>query len=129
MFVISFNIYLFIYFSVKYAIQSNDCDVFLNKQSILFYSIPNVIPKVVNNTRIIMGIFLHAIFNVVSNMKTFPHVIPKVVNIPGTFSHAIPNRVNNMETFRFVVPMVVNNWGTFPHGIPNDWNNMEHFLM
>ena len=39
MFVISFNIYLFIYFSVKYAIQSNDCDVFLNKQSILFHSI------------------------------------------------------------------------------------------
>ena len=38
MFVISFNIYLFIYFSVKYAIQSNDCDAFLNKQSILFYS-------------------------------------------------------------------------------------------
>ena len=34
MFVISFNICLFIYFSVKYAIQSNDCDVFLNKQSI-----------------------------------------------------------------------------------------------
>ena len=25
----------FIYFSVKYAIQSNDCDVFVNKQSIL----------------------------------------------------------------------------------------------
>ena len=37
-FVISFNSYLFIYFSVKYAIQSNDCDVFLNRQSILFYS-------------------------------------------------------------------------------------------
>ena len=34
MFVISFNICLFIYFSVKYAIQSNDCDVFVNKQSI-----------------------------------------------------------------------------------------------
>ena len=34
MFVISFNICLFIYFSVKYAIQSNDCDVFANKQSI-----------------------------------------------------------------------------------------------
>ena len=33
MFVISFNICLFIYFSVKYAIQSNDCDVFVNKQS------------------------------------------------------------------------------------------------
>ena len=38
MIVISFNIYLFIYFSVKYAIQSNDCGVFVNKQSILFYS-------------------------------------------------------------------------------------------
>ena len=34
MFVISFSICLFIYFSVKYAIQSNDCDVFVNKQSI-----------------------------------------------------------------------------------------------
>ena len=34
MFVISFNICLFIYFSVKYAIQSNDCDIFVNKQSI-----------------------------------------------------------------------------------------------
>ena len=34
MFVISFNNCLFIYFSVKYAIQSNDCDVFVNKQSI-----------------------------------------------------------------------------------------------
>ena len=34
MFVISFNICLFIYFSVKYAIQSNDCDAFVNKQSI-----------------------------------------------------------------------------------------------
>ena len=34
MFVISFNICLFIHFSVKYAIQSNDCDVFVNKQSI-----------------------------------------------------------------------------------------------
>ena len=34
MIVISFNINLFIYFSVKYAIQSNDCDVFVNKQSI-----------------------------------------------------------------------------------------------
>ena len=34
MFVISFNICLFIYFSVKYAIQSNDCDVFVNKQSV-----------------------------------------------------------------------------------------------
>ena len=34
MFVISFNICLFIYYSVKYAIQSNDCDVFVNKQSI-----------------------------------------------------------------------------------------------
>ena len=39
MIVISFNVYLFIYFSVKHAIQSNDCDVFVNKQSILFYSI------------------------------------------------------------------------------------------
>ena len=28
------NKYIFIYFSVKYAIQSNDCDVFVNKQSI-----------------------------------------------------------------------------------------------
>ena len=37
MFVISFNICLFIYFSVKYAIQSNDCDVFVNKQSISIY--------------------------------------------------------------------------------------------
>ena len=37
MFVISFNICLFIYFSVKYAIQSNDCDVFVNKQSIYLY--------------------------------------------------------------------------------------------
>ena len=34
MFVISFDICLFIYFSVKQAIQSNDCDVFVNKQSI-----------------------------------------------------------------------------------------------
>ena len=34
MFVISFNNYPFIYFTVKYAIQSNDCDVFVNKQSI-----------------------------------------------------------------------------------------------
>ena len=34
MFVISFNICLFIYFSVKYAIPSNDCDIFVNKQSI-----------------------------------------------------------------------------------------------
>ena len=40
MFVISFNICLFIYFSVKYAIQSNDCDVFVNKQSI-YLSIRN----------------------------------------------------------------------------------------
>ena len=39
MFVISFNICLFIYFSVKYAIQSNDCDVFVNKQSITYLSI------------------------------------------------------------------------------------------
>ena len=39
MFVISFNICLFIYFSVKYAIQSNDCDVFVNKQSIYHLSI------------------------------------------------------------------------------------------
>ena len=37
MIVISFNIYLFIYFSVKYAIQSNDCDVVVNKQSMLFF--------------------------------------------------------------------------------------------
>ena len=37
MFVISFNICLFIYFSVKYAIQSNDCDVFVNKQSIYLF--------------------------------------------------------------------------------------------
>ena len=43
MFVISFNIYLFIYFSVKYAIQSNDCDVFLNKQSILIHSHMNIV--------------------------------------------------------------------------------------
>ena len=41
MFVISFNICLFIYFSVKYAIQSNDCDVFVNKQSI-YLSIKNL---------------------------------------------------------------------------------------
>ena len=40
MFVISFNICLFIYFSVKYAIQSNDCDVFVNKQSIYLYIYP-----------------------------------------------------------------------------------------
>ena len=39
MFVISFNIWLFIYFSVKYAIKSNDCDVFVNKQSIYLSSI------------------------------------------------------------------------------------------
>ena len=39
MFVISFNICLFVYFSVKYAIQSNDCDVFVNKQSIYLSSI------------------------------------------------------------------------------------------
>ena len=37
MFEISFNICLFIYFSVKYAIQSNDCHVFVNKQSIYIY--------------------------------------------------------------------------------------------
>ena len=39
MIVISFNIYLFIFFYVKYSIQSNDCDVFVNTQSILFYPI------------------------------------------------------------------------------------------
>ena len=35
--------YLFIYFSVKYATQSNDCDVSVNKQSILFYSFYSLI--------------------------------------------------------------------------------------
>ena len=43
MFVISFNICLFIYFSVKYAIQSNDCDVFVNKQSIYLSKLKNII--------------------------------------------------------------------------------------
>ena len=43
MFVISFNICLFIYFSVKYAIQSNDCDVFVNKQSIYLSLSQNLI--------------------------------------------------------------------------------------
>ena len=42
MFVISFNICLFIYFSVKYAIQSNDCDVFVNKQSIYLSIYPSL---------------------------------------------------------------------------------------
>ena len=48
MFVISFNICLFIYFYVKNTIQSNDCDVFVNKQSIIIiiinqsHSFPNI---------------------------------------------------------------------------------------
>ena len=45
MFVISFNICLFIYFSVKYTIQSNDCDVFVNKQSIYPSNPANITTK------------------------------------------------------------------------------------
>ena len=41
MFVISFNIYLFIYFTVEYAIPSNDCDVFLSVVDSYSYSFLN----------------------------------------------------------------------------------------
>ena len=60
MFVISFNICLFIYFSVKYAIQSNDCDVFVNKQSIYLsiylsiYQIPQILLPSAMSVGIIM---------------------------------------------------------------------------
>ena len=54
MFVISFNICLFIYFSVKYAIQSNDCDVFVNKQSIY---LSNIEVRHTTNSQSLMIVF------------------------------------------------------------------------
>ena len=52
MFVISFNNCLFIYFSVKYTIQSNDCDVFVNKQSILSHPILSCILMTLRGLRV-----------------------------------------------------------------------------
>ena len=58
MFVISFKICLFIYFSVKYAIQSNDCDVFVNKQSIYLSLSQNLIKigqiKPINSLEVVL---------------------------------------------------------------------------
>ena len=70
-----FNIYLFIYFSVKYAIQSNDCDVFVNKKSILFYSCKSPVKIKLLKVAGVLLIFSYFVCYLCFYLASFPQAI------------------------------------------------------